>query len=96
MDADFKKVFSSAELIRSSAPEYEFRTTVVPGLVELEDIEFIGKRLSGSKAYYLQQFVPHNTLSPEFMDLKPYPPETIDEFKKAAERYFLNVGVRGL
>jgi pyruvate formate lyase activating enzyme len=92
----FGSVKKSAELLRASRIEYEFRTTAVPGLVEKEDIIKIGEWLSGAKNYYLQQFVPDESLLPEFKKLRPHPPEKMAEFKALAELYFLNVGVRGL
>jgi len=52
----FNRVKKSVELIKKSGINYEFRTTVVPGIVERQDIEKIGKWLKGVKKYVLQQF----------------------------------------
>ncbi|MFH1448275.1 MAG: anaerobic ribonucleoside-triphosphate reductase activating protein [Candidatus Micrarchaeota archaeon] len=93
---DIGAVRESADIIRSSKVDYEFRTTVVPTLVNAEDIDSIGKWLNGSKRYYLQQFSPEESLSAEFRKMKEYGKSEIMEFKRIAERYFLNVGVRGL
>ena len=96
VESDIELVRRSAEILRSSSMDYEFRTTAVPGLVEREDLEEIGAWLKGAKAYFLQQFVPDKSLSKEYRALKPHPPEALLEFRRIAERYFLNVGVRGL
>jgi pyruvate formate lyase activating enzyme len=53
---DLKRIRLSVELIRNSAVDYEFRTTVVPGLHSVEDFAKIGKWLEGSKKYVLQAF----------------------------------------
>ena len=92
----FESVKKSAELLRGAQTDYEFRTTAVPGLVEAEDITEIGEWLKGAKNYYVQQFVPDGSLSSEFQKKKPHPPGKLEEFCRLAERYFLNVGVRGL
>ncbi len=92
----FDAAKKSAEILRASTIDYEFRTTAVPGLVEEEDIVEIGEWLKGAKNYYLQQFVPDGSLSPEYKQKNPHPPEKMESLRKTAERYFLNVGVRGL
>lgn len=45
----------SISLLRESGIDYEFRTTVAPG-ISREDIFNIAKGLSGSRAYWLQEF----------------------------------------
>lgn len=74
----FPKILKSIELIKASNIEHEFRTTVVPGIVEKSDIIEIAKFIKGEK-YALQQFEPRNTLNPEFEKIKPYPKEFFDE-----------------
>ncbi len=96
LDVDFELVKKSAELLRSSQIDYEFRTTAVPGLVEREDIISIGEWLRGGKGYYLQQFVPGTAISEEYRRKKPRGLELLAEFAKIAEGYFLKVGVRGV
>jgi pyruvate formate lyase activating enzyme len=53
---DTERIRLSVDLIRHSGVDYEFRTTVVPGLHEEEDFEKIGEWLKGSKKYVLQAF----------------------------------------
>ena len=48
-------VRQSISLIRQLAPQYEFRTTVAPG-VPVDDLLKIGDWLEGSRAYWLQLF----------------------------------------
>ena len=71
-DAIFKNIDESIRLLLSSGIDYEFRTTVVPGLVSAEDLKAIAHRIKGAKAYYLQQYVAHNTLDPEYEKVLPY------------------------
>jgi pyruvate formate lyase activating enzyme len=95
-NADIGVIERSAELLRASKIDYEFRTTAVPGLVEEEDVGAIGEWLKGSKRYCLQQFVPEGSLDLKFRTLKPHPEKKLEEFAKIAGRYFLNVEVRGI
>jgi pyruvate formate lyase activating enzyme len=53
---DIERISLSVGLIRSSGVDYEFRTTVVPGLHKESDFTGIGKWLDGSKKYVLQAF----------------------------------------
>ena len=50
----------SAELILKNAPEYEFRTTLVPGMHTADDVAEIIRSFSleKSRRYVLQQYVP--------------------------------------
>ena len=73
------KIFASVDLIMSSAPDYEFRTTVVDGLHHADDFKQIGKWLAGCKAYYLQQYkdsgdliAPEGLSSPSIITLSQY------------------------
>lgn len=66
-----ENIQQSVELTRR-APNYEFRTTVLPALHSKRDILSIGRWLDGSRAYYLQQFRPIKTLNPDFSNQKPF------------------------
>ena len=64
--ADIKE---SIKLIKQSGMDYEFRTTVVASLHELEDFDAIGQLISQSgkaKRYALQHFRPAKTLDPKY------------------------------
>ncbi len=86
----------SIEIIRKSGLDYTFRTTVIPGLVGLEDIKDIGQRLKGVKAFQIQQFRPQNTVDDSYAQRKPYSAEDIEEMVRLAKTYFEEVRVDGL
>ena len=48
----------SIKLIIDSGLDHEFRTTIVKGLLEVEDFESIGRTVKGAKRYALQHFRP--------------------------------------
>ena len=60
------KIKTSIEIIKKSGIEHEFRTTVAPGIVDMEDIKDICKLLSGARCYVLAGYVPGHTLDPNF------------------------------
>ena len=53
---DTTKINESINFILNSGIDYEFRTTVLPSLIEIEDFNEIGTMIQGAKRYYLQQF----------------------------------------
>jgi len=84
---DTGKLLHTIEILKSGKVEYEFRTTVVPGFVDTEDLPRMGELVKGAKTFAFQQFVLGDTLDKTFGTLKPYSPETIAEFVKIIEKY---------
>ena len=82
------------KLIRRSGVDHEFRTTVVPGLLDGDDLEEIAMTLAGSRRYVLQQFRPGKTLCPDFKDVKPYSEAEMRQFRDRVAPYFAETGLR--
>ena len=94
---DMKKINSSVRLIRKKAPNYEFRTTIVPGLLDKADIVSIGRWLDGSKKYCLQQFQPRPPLvSAKIGRVKPYPKSYLEEILEEVKPHFERSEIRGV
>jgi len=53
---NLENIQKSIKIIKESGLPYEFRTTLVPGLHELKDIEEMGKLIEGASKWYLQFF----------------------------------------
>lgn len=96
IEVDAARIACSIDLLLGSAIEYEFRTTVVPGILDEDDILRIGEQIDGAHAYYLQQYVPRNTLDPAMLDRKPYPASRIKAMAELAQPFVESVGVRGI
>lgn len=92
---DLAKIKRSIALIIKSGIESEFRTTVVPNLLYLNDIEDLAREIKGAKKFVLQQFDPRNTLDPALAAYEPYPMEKLQEMAELAKRYVENVQIRG-
>lgn len=92
-DIGLENIHESTDITRNFG-EYEFRTTVVPGLHEKEDFLNIARWLDGSKRYFLQQFRSQNCLDPAYASLRPYPDEKLVEFADAVRPYFGTCEIR--
>ncbi|MGB9676028.1 MAG: anaerobic ribonucleoside-triphosphate reductase activating protein [Candidatus Bathyarchaeales archaeon] len=82
------------EILKTGKVEYEFRTTVVPGFVDVADVHKIGELVKGARTFALQQFIPDNAFDENFRTVKPYPPTTIAEFAETIKKYVGNVVLR--
>jgi pyruvate formate lyase activating enzyme len=89
--ADFLR---TVEILKTGKTEYEFRTTVVPGFVDDEDVSRIGEIVKGAKAFAFQQFVSGDTLDKAFNKVKPYSPQKIVGFAEAMKKYAENITLR--
>lgn len=94
---DKKAIQKTINLLMESNIDYEFRTTVVPGLFDEKDAEEIGKWLKGAKKFCIQQFRNiDKTLDPEFQKIGSYNIGKLEEFKKIISRNIKNVEIRGI
>lgn len=92
--ADSSVIQRSVELIKAGKVPYEFRTTVVPQIVNSEDIAAIGELVKGAKVLALQQFVPGDLLDKRYASVKPYSPEVIAGFAEILKKYVVRVVLR--
>ena len=94
---DISKIKKSIKIIQQSGVDYEFKTTVVPGLLDKNDIIEIGKWLNGSKKYYLQQFKNDTSvISSDLEKIIPYSKDEILDFVENVKQYFDICKARGI
>ena len=73
--------------MRSGLP-YEFRTTVVPALHQIEDIKKMGELIKGAGKWYLQKFKSNvNLVNEKFKGKKSYTGKEMIELKKIALKF---------
>ncbi len=84
----------SMEIIRASGAEYEFRTTVVPGIVFDEDVDEICESLAPGDTYTLAQYRPLITLDPAFESIGPYPLATLEAMRDRCAARGIDAHVR--
>jgi pyruvate formate lyase activating enzyme len=89
------RIGESIDAIIGSGIEHEFRCTVVPGLVGLEDLESLARRLEGAAVLILQQFRSDRTLEPSYAGARGYADEVLLDWADKLSR-LLPTRVRGL
>lgn len=94
--ADCKNIEKSVNMIINSGLPYEFRTTVVPGLLEKPDFEEMGRAIKGAKKWYLQNFKSDTGLVDDNFKEKPgYTAKEMAEFAAIGKKYADLCEVRG-
>lgn len=83
-----EKVEKSMNLLRESEVSYEYRTTVVPKLLVEKDLIDIGKEIQETENFYLQQFIPENTLKKEYEKVEPYSENKLKRIRKRLKDKF--------
>ena len=79
----------SIKILKENKIDYEFRTTIVPTILEKQDILKIAKWIGGPKIkYYLQNFRPEKTLDPKFEKIKPYPDKYLLSIQRVISPFF--------
>ena len=85
---DMNFIKDSVQLIRESAIDYEFRTTICEELLSEEDILDIAEWIQGSKRYYLQNFHDRDTVLMGEGMFHSYKEETLLEIvRKIAHKF---------
>ena len=85
----------SIDFLMKGSLDYEFRTTLVPGLVGKPEITAIARRIKGARKYALQQFVPDNARVELFRKKKPYNLQQLQEMAAIARPQVKELVIRG-
>ena len=84
----------SVDFLMTSGIDYEFRTTVVKGIHEIQDIEKIGLWIQDAEKYFLQNFVDSGDLIGTGM--AAFSAEEMQKMQKTAALYVKNTAIRGI
>ena len=87
---NLKNIEESVRILKQNKVDFEFRSTIVPGIHTKEDVIKIAKWIEGPKVkFYLQNF---NTtkplLDPSLQKIKPYSKEYLLEIQKEILSFF--------
>ncbi len=91
---DIAKIEESVNFLLSGKVDYEFRTTIVDGLHETQDIVKIGEWIKGAKKYFLQNFVDSGNLIGS--GLKAVSLDKLKEFEQIAKNSVEKIALRGV
>lgn len=81
-----KKVQKSIKMIISSGIDYEFRTTFVKGIHNVEDGEEITSMIPDAKKYYIQNFRPGKTIDPNMDNSNSFTEDELGKILKGAKK----------
>lgn len=93
-DYFLEKVQQSINILKKDKVDYEFRTTLIPTLLNKEDILAISHWIRPAKKYVLQNYKQGKTINSRFEKLKPFSEEFLFTLKKAITPFFDIVEIR--
>ncbi|MEW6069597.1 MAG: anaerobic ribonucleoside-triphosphate reductase activating protein [Candidatus Thermoplasmatota archaeon] len=95
-NAPIHSIKESVSILMNSNIDYEFRTTLVPTLLDENDVLEIARYIKGCKRYVLQQFVPQQARSERLGGLQPYRKEKFEKIAEEARKFIKEVKLRGV
>lgn len=87
---DESEIKKSINIIIKSGIEHEFRTTVVKGILDINDFEEIGQLVKDAKRFAVQKFIPDKTLNPQFARKFAYSDSEMQSIKQIMDKYVQN------
>ena len=89
-----ENIKKSVEVLKQGKVDYEFRTTLVPKILNKNDILEIVKWIKPAPKYFLQRFRGKKTLSKDFSGLKEWPEEEMEDLLKTIKSNFKECSLR--
>lgn len=89
-----ERVRESIGLLKAADIDHEFRTTLFPGAVALDDLEPLAAELADGRVWALQQFRASGTLDRRAAAVQPYAAAAVQEYARACRRH-IRVVLRG-
>jgi pyruvate formate lyase activating enzyme len=81
-EEEMNRVRSSIGILLGGKVDHEFRTTLVPALIEEAEVYELARLIQGARRYTLQTFNPRETLDPAFKDLHPFDERAMGRMQK--------------
>ncbi len=91
---DIADIEQSVEFLLTGSVDYEFRTTVVKELHDIQDIENIGQWIKGTPRYFLQGFIDSGNLI--VSGFSSHSKEMMEKMRAAAALCVENTELRGI
>jgi len=82
------KIERSIDILKNSGIDYEFRTTIVPGVHTQEDIVKIAHWIRPARKYFLQKFRPEKTIDPMFEEKTAFDEKEMFQIKECVAPFF--------
>lgn len=87
-------LLKTIDIIKNGNVNHEFRTTLVPGIVEEDDLRRLGDLAKGTQRFVLQQFISKDTLDKSFENIEAYSDKEISRFSRILKEYAKDVLLR--
>lgn len=87
---DKARIRESIDFILEGRVDYEFRMTLVPFLHHEQDAFDVAGELKSARRFFLQDFVPRETVDPRFSSIQPFSPEKMKSIRRAVESIIEN------
>ncbi len=87
ISVDTEDVKKTISLLLMSSIDYEFRTTVVPTMHTVDDVESIATSIRGAKKYFLQNFYPQMTVDSGFEKKGSFSKQEMEQFYQVAKKH---------
>ncbi len=91
---DITCIKESISLLLNDSVAFEFRTTLVPGIHELQDASHLGRMTEGAPLFVLQNFRPGKTLDAELSSRAPFSGTFLEEFRSSLLPFVRAVKIR--
>lgn len=94
-EIDTNKIKQSIDIIMNANIDYEFRTTVLPIQIQIEDFEKIGNLIKNAQKYYLQKFVVQSEINDKtLIKERNYTDEELKTIINILRQYVQTVEIR--
>jgi pyruvate formate lyase activating enzyme len=85
----------SMKMLKDAGIEMEYRTTVVPGLLEASEVPAIARWLGPEACWVIQQFRPGRCLNETYNGLSPFPDQELEMMRASAAGLVARCRIRG-
>lgn len=92
---DIGRISESIRIVKAFK-EHEFRTTIVPDLISMEDIIMIAKEIENARRFFIQQFKPSKALDEKFLKKQSYLEDELKEILNEIKPLFKECGIRNI
>ncbi len=91
---EFGRAGESIKLIMNSGLPYEFRSTLIKKMHQLEDMEKMSELIVGAENYYLQNYLSQPVLAGDNFKGRSFTTKELENFKSIAEKKVKNCIIR--
>jgi pyruvate formate lyase activating enzyme len=76
------RIQQSIQILLEGKVDYEFRTTLVPTMIEGEEVYTLARQVRGARRYTLQNFDPRNAMDEALRNVAPFDDRTLRQMQE--------------